>query len=135
MIEYINRRLNDWADWCAKGRRVVGLGYPNRVAFYRLAPVPSTAMTPLPDEECWEIEQAVHRLPPPLREVVDQFYRRAGTATSHAKALHVSRETMYARLHQAHVSVMVWLQVGDEEADDQENRLTTPDSFGKKAVI
>lgn len=133
MIVYINDRLNQWADWCAKGRRVVGLGYPSRVSFYRLAPMPSTAMTPVPDEECWEIEQAVHRLTPQLREVVDQFYRHAGTAETHAKALRCCQKTMYSRLHSAHVYIMEWLQVGDEE-ESEHKRLTDLQGFGRKQV-
>lgn len=132
MIEYINRRLNDWADWCVKGRRVVGLGYPSGPSFTRLAK-PTSAITPLPEEECWEIEQAIHRLDGRLKVVVEQFYLRAGTAETHAKALRMCRDTLYVRLHQAHVGIMEWLQVGDD-ARHEKNVLTASDRICTKSL-
>lgn len=132
MIEYINRRLNDWADWCIKGRRVVGLGYPSRASFYRLARPPN-AITPLPEEDCWQIEQAVHRLDARHKAVIEQFYLHTGTVETHAKALRVCRDTLYVRLHRAHVSIMEWLQVGDEDFSDK-RVLTASDRTCTKSI-
>lgn len=112
MIEYINRRLNDWADWCASGRRVVGLGYPGQTAFCRLVKVDGTATAPVLPEQCWEIEKAVHLLDARNRAVIEQFYLHAGTVESHAKALGMCRDTLYARLHKSHVCIMEYLQDG-----------------------
>ncbi len=78
MILHINEKLNVWADWVATGRRVRGLGYPSQVAFMRLTPSSNTLRMPVENETAWEIERAVHALDRQLREVVEQFYLRAG---------------------------------------------------------
>lgn len=114
MIPYINDRLNQWARWCAQGRRVRGLGYPEKVAFYRLAPLPGKAMTPIPDEECYQIEKVIHAMKVEkevkLLAVINQYYKHTGTAETHARDLRISRATLFNRLHQAHVWVMDRLQ-------------------------
>lgn len=108
MIEHINRRLVSWADWVALGRRIGGLGYPTRSTIYRM-PGSGGNMTPALAEDCMLTEKAVHALDPTLRAVVMQFYLRAGTSESHAKALQCSRETVYNRLHRAHQRVESFL--------------------------
>lgn len=133
MILHINAKLNVWADWVATGRKVVGLGYPSQVSFSRMTPSVCGLRAPIENEEAWEIEQAVHRLDTRLRDVVDQFYLRAGTADSHAKALCICRDTLYVRLHDAHVRIMEWLQMGDEGAD-YKNRLTCSDTIATKQL-
>jgi DNA-directed RNA polymerase specialized sigma24 family protein len=133
MILYINAKLNTWSDWVASGRKVVGLGYPSQVAFMRLTPSSNSLREPILNEEAWEIEQAVQRLDAQLREVVDQFYLHAGTAESHAKALHICRDTLYSRLHAAHLRIMDWLQVGDDEYV-QKKFLTCSDTLATKHV-
>lgn len=115
MILHINAKLKVWADWVAGGRKVVGLGYPSQVSFMRLTPSSTSLRAPIENEEALEIEQAVHRLDRQLRDVVEQFYLRAGTPDSHAKALCICRDTLYVRLHTAHSRILEWLQVGDEE--------------------
>lgn len=135
MIEYINRRLNTWADWCINGRKIIGLGYPSQCAFSRMTP-PSpdrTLLTPVACEEAWEIEQAISRLEPRQRDLVRQFYLHTGTAETHAKALRMHRDTLYARLHRSHISIMEWLQVGDDEKI-ADRGLTRSDTFGKKQL-
>lgn len=129
MILHINAKLNMWADWVASGRKVVGLGYPSQVAFTRLTPCSTSLRAPIENEQAWEIEQAVHRLDSQLRDVVEQFYLRAGTAESHAKALCICKVTMYARLHMAHTRIMEWMQVGDDE-----ECLTRLNTFGTKQL-
>ena len=62
------------------------------------------------DEESWEIEQAVHKLEAKLQQTVFQFYLHAGPAESHAKALRICRDTLYNRLHTAHIRIMEILQ-------------------------
>lgn len=118
MIIHINDRLNRWVDWCGRGKKVNGLGYPDKVAFYRLAPLPSAKRDPVIDEECLEIDTIIRfmilsRQYQPLIEVIDQYYRHAGTAESHAKDLGISRRTLFNRLHQAHVKIMEYLQDDD----------------------
>ena len=133
MIPFINAKLNVWADWVVTGRKVVGLGYPSQCAFTRLTPSSTGWRSPIENEEAWEVEQAVHRLDAKLRDVVEQFYLRAGTAESHAKALSICRDTLYVRIHQAHVRIMEWLQVGDED-ESITNRLTASDTLSIKAL-
>lgn len=132
MIPYINDKLNIWADWVATGRKVVGLGYPSQVAFMRLTPCSTSLRAPIENEQAWEIEQAVHRLDANLRDVIEQFYLRAGTAESHAKALRICRDTLYVRLHMAHTRIMEGLQVGDEESEPE--CLTRSDTFATKQL-
>lgn len=133
MILHINAKLNQWAQWVATGRKVVGLGYPSQCAFMRLTPSSGGWMAPIENETAWEIEQAVHRLDPKQREAVEQFYLRAGTADTHARALHCCRDTLYARIHSAQVRIMEWLQIGDDEKSFT-NRLTGSDTIDKKTV-
>ncbi len=114
MIRHINDKLNLWAEWVSSGRRVHGLGYPSQCAFSRLTPSASGWHSPIINTEACEIDRGVCRLDRPLRDVVEQFYLRAGTAESHAKDLRICRDTLYARLHMAHVRIMDYLQVGDE---------------------
>lgn len=131
MISHINDKLNIWARWVAGGRKVVGLGYPSQCAFTRVG-MPSASRDPTMNEQAWEIEQAVHRLDDGLRDVIEQFYLRAGTAESHARDLHIGLRTLYDRLHMAHVRIMEWMQVGDEE--DEKNLLTSPHGFVTKQL-
>jgi len=133
MILHINDKLNVWADWVATGRRVRGLGYPSQVAFMRLTPSANTLRMPVENETAWEIERAVHDLDRQLRDVVEQFYLRAGTAETHAKALRICRDTLYVRLHNAHVKIMEALQLADE-AVEIKKRLTASDRFATKHV-
>jgi DNA-directed RNA polymerase specialized sigma24 family protein len=133
MITHINAKLNVWAIWVVGGRKVVGLGYPSQCAFSRLTPNATTLRSPIANEEAWEIEQAVHRLEAPLRDVVEQFYLRAGTVETHAKALGIGRTTLFTRIHDAHVSIMEWLQIGDDEIH-LKKFLTSSDGFATKHV-
>lgn len=130
MILHINEKLNVWADWVATGRRVRGLGYPSQVAFMRLTPSSNTLRMPVENETAWEIERAVHALDSQLRDVVEQFYLRAGTSETHAKALRICVKTLYNRLHQAHVCVMDHLQC----IDDRKDRLTNVQALRTKHV-
>ncbi len=133
MILHINEKLNVWADWVATGRRVRGLGYPSQVAFMRLTPSSNTLRMPVENETAWEIERAVHALDRQLREVVEQFYLRAGTAETHAKALRICRDTLYVRLHNAHVKIMEAMQLADDLAE-LKKCLTASDRIATKHV-
>ena len=110
MILHINDKLSTWALWVASGKRVVGLGYPSQVPYMRLTPSSTAQRSPSMDEDSWEMEQAVHKLDDKLRTTVFQFYLHAGTVESHAKALRICRDTLYNRLHMAHIRIMEILQ-------------------------
>ena len=65
------------------------------------------------NEEAWEVEGAVHKLDKQLQETIYQFYLHAGPADTHAKALKICRDTLYARIHAAHIKIMDYLQDDD----------------------
>ncbi len=133
MIQHINDRLNKWAAWVATGRKVVGLGYPSQAPYMRLTPSSNSLRAPIENEEAWEIEQAIQRLDRQLRDAVEQYYLRAGTAETHAKALCICRDTLYVRIHSAHNAIMEWLQVGDEDVPVK-NVFTSSDTLCTKQV-
>lgn len=127
MILYINEKLNQWGLWCLSGREQIG--YPKRAAFMRLVPSASAREVTVCDEEAMQINRAVQRLDAELRLVVDLFYirMRSCDAGSVARVLKCHRDTVYARLHRAHLVVM--------DAIHDEELLTGSDSFCKKALL
>ncbi len=109
MIEYINKRCNEWAAWLLV-RRDGGMGYPHAASFMRLAvqrdrQAPSG---PRIDDEAMLTERSIRGIDPGLRTVVEEFYLRMRScpAESIARRLNCSRDTLYARLHRAHVAIM-----------------------------
>lgn len=121
MIEHINNRCNQWARWrMLRGDN--GLGYPRQCNYTKLVPI-HASRDPGRDEACWEIEQAYHALPSDernLKGIIDKFYLGRGTIDQRARDLGIHRDTMYARLHQAHVKIMEWLN--DEAAGLHDKR-------------
>jgi len=125
MITYINERLNQWVEWRLKGRRIAGLGYPGCANFYKLAPLPSRAMTPIPDEACFEIDQAVcwlRKHHKDLYKIILLFNWHNYTATLIAGEFDIHRDTVYSRIHRAHVLIMEYLQDAEDEAADSVRR-------------
>lgn len=106
MILYINTRLLAWSEWVIKGRRVSGLSYPTQVSYARLATSGGGRHGAEFDEEAWEIEQAVNALRAELKQLVHDFYLRTTTGDMLARKLGCSRDTIYHRLHLAHVEIM-----------------------------
>lgn len=127
MILYINEKLNQWGLWCISGRNPSG--YPKRAAFMRLVPSSGLGTVTICDEEAMQINRAVQRLDRDLRLLVDLFYirMRSCEAGAIARELKCHRDTVYVRLHRAHLLVMDALH--DEEI------LTASDSFCKKQLL
>ena len=127
MILYINEKLSQWGLWCLSGRARVG--YPKRAAFMRLVPSSGANSVTICDDEAMQVNRAVQKLDRELRQVVDLFYIRMRSCDvgSIARVLKCHRDTIYARLHRAHVVVM------DALHDDE--LLTKTDSFGKKRLF
>lgn len=110
MIDSIHARLILWSEWCIKGRKVSGLGYPSQCAFSRLTPS-SRISSPNINEQAWLIEKAIHQtLDLEHQIIVNQFYLHTGTAESHAKALGISRDKLYSRLHAAHQKIIQFIE-------------------------
>lgn len=105
MIIYINSRLNAWADWVAKGRRVRGLSYPTQVSYARLAGGGDGGGAGF-DDEAFEVDKAVNALRSDLKQLVHDFYLRTTTVEMLARQYGISRDTVYDRLHRSHVEVM-----------------------------
>ena len=101
MIPSIHIRLLAWADWCIRGRKVKGLGFPAQSPFMRLTPG-CGCHSPEANEEAWLIEKTVHKLPRKHIRLVREFYLHTGTADAHAKQLRISRSTLYEQLAHVH---------------------------------
>lgn len=116
MLSYINSRLVQWAEW-VKRKDDGGLGFPRECSYTRLQGRGSNGFRPNVDNEAWEIEQAVTALQvesPHLHQVVQLFYLRSMTAQQMADKCGCSRDTLYTRLHHAHVEIMNWMQCSVE---------------------
>lgn len=109
LIDYINGRLNQWGLWCLSGREKTG--FPKQSAFMRLTPSKGSALA-ICDDEAMRVNRAVMSLDRTLRHVVVLYYvkMRSCDGETIARAMRCSRDTMYVRIHQAHVAVMDWLQ-------------------------
>jgi hypothetical protein len=113
VIEYINVRCNQWAEW--HRRRVdSGLGFPKECCYTRLQGRGPDGWQLTIDESAWEIHRAVHSLDDCLRMAVTVFYLGRGTIEQRARDCRCSFKTLYRRIDQAHVEIMGWLN--DESA-------------------
>ena len=108
MIHYINIQLSLWGQWSRGGH--TRLGYPGKAAFVMQGGGGSPPI--LADDLAMDLDRSVRGLPPDLRRTVELFYlkMRDFPVESIAKELHVCRDTVYARLHKAHVRVMEDMQ-------------------------
>lgn len=106
MIIYVNDRLNRWAEWVLRGKRVVGLDYPSQCSYTRMSGCNDRVFSPEFDEESYETESAIQRLDEPLKRIVMVFYLETSTIEQKAKALHCCRDTVYSRLERAHHALL-----------------------------
>jgi hypothetical protein len=109
MIEYINKRLNDWAAWSLRGKDG-GLGYGGAVSYCRLVPCSGNRGDMVGvDEDALEIDQvvsAIRREAPARFDVVTWFYLKGDVGADRiARELGCCRRTAYARLQALHVDV------------------------------
>lgn len=109
MIHYIDDELRQWAQWSIL-RQDGGLGYPRQSNFTRIGGGSGGAFSPVIDEDAAAVEQCVLRLKDELWCVVDYWYRSpSASPTSTALFCRCHRDTVYSRLHQAHIHIMGWL--------------------------
>lgn len=117
MIDYINKRLEEWARWRVSDRALVrhALGVKNcwpqmlkddkdQVKLERHG-----TLVPFNDLDCCEMDRAVCALPVDLKLVVTEVYCRVGTTESVARRCGVSRMTLHRRLDRAHWLLLGWL--------------------------
>lgn len=109
MIIYVNKRYQNWAEWCLRGRSA-GLGYPRRSNFMRLTPPSDPKTVPVIDEDAWEVEQVVQRLETDEQHLVRMFYlRTAVPVTQIARDLHCTEKTVYNKLERVHQKTLGYL--------------------------
>jgi hypothetical protein len=130
MIEYINKRMNDWAAWC-KRRDDGGLGYPGKSNYCSLvqthgdrAAGPITESAPAMEIE--GIIIAMRAKAPAQYAVAEWFYLKGShTVKRIAQELGCGETTAYTRLHALHLAVMNALHDIEIEAQDRayENRV------------
>lgn len=113
MIEYINKRLNDWARWRVSDRAMLRhmLGVKSCWPDMKRDDADQKyerhgTVVPFDDLECCDTDKAVCALPPPLKETVIEYYTRVGTAETTARRLGVSKMTLFRRIDQAHIQIM-----------------------------
>lgn len=117
MIDYINHRLVCWAEWAAR-RDDGAIGFPRQSHYTKAFLSHSRGNIEEINEDAMEMERAYLALKAErvqLSDAVFEFYRKTGSAEHKARHLHVCKDTLYARLHQAHVWMMGWLQ--DQEIE------------------
>ena len=112
MIEHINTRCNHWAQWL-RTKSDNGLGFPRQAAFLNVPGGGQGWRTPA-NEAAWEIHQAVNALNDELKQAVWVFYLGRCTMDQKARDCRCHRDTLYSRIHTAHLRIMEWLN--DEAA-------------------
>jgi len=104
-IEWIERRLENWARWRLK-RSGHALGFPKQNVLARFWQPPryreAVAILPVDEAEAWTMEQCIGGLPAILKDTVEQRYLTTGTVTDDAKALRCGVSTVHARIEDAH---------------------------------
>ena len=113
MIEYINTRCNQWADWYVK-RRANGLGFPKECPYTRLQARGGDGYQLTVDEAAWEIHQAINSLIHEEKLAVECFYLVSGAIEHKIQRAGCSIPTLYRRIDRAHNRIMEWLN--DEAA-------------------
>jgi len=105
MIDYIDARLVSWAEQVGRGGvylrgqgSILGKLIDGGGVLVR-----STGGAPCMDLQSEEMEKCVNQLPTDLRIVVLEFYLQFdSTPMQKAKALRVSKKTLYRRLDEVH---------------------------------
>lgn len=123
MIEYINKRLNEWAA-LVKRRDDGGLGYPGSTSYCQLVQIHGSGGNgAMIDAAAIEIDGIVCRLRkenPDRYEVAKWFYLMGNhTIDRIAVELHCSRATVFNRLHALHLAVQEALFDLEIEAQDK----------------
>ena len=114
MIDYINKRLNDWARWRVSDRATLRhmLGakgcWPQMMGEAESTETvrQQGTLVPLNDLECCDTDKAVCALPDDLRVAVIEYYTRIGTAETTARRLGIAKMTMFRRIERAHWHIL-----------------------------
>jgi hypothetical protein len=117
MLLYVERRLDEWANWYSRGNGY-GLGYPPCSVEYRLMhegivrtsppgqrPIPVHASA----EEIEHLVQMLSRQRPPLADALRDYYFRGGSLREHARASGTSHTKLQRHVQQARHWLAGWL--------------------------
>lgn len=124
MIEYINKRMNEWAAWC-KRREDGGLGYPSQSNYCSMLQIrgtalPGTVAKYVAEEEIEAVITRIRQKAPHQWDVAGWFYLRGSfTVKRIAQELKCDEATVYRRLHALHVAIMDGLNDLEIEAHDR----------------
>lgn len=124
-IDWVDQRLELWAEWVGRGRCGVGGGM---LAMFNGEFIDSgqpQARIPLNEEECWQTEAGIKQLPDPLQETVAIYYTSGSSAVQ--AQMYVSRAVVSQRLDRAHKMLSdMWLVAGplDQQLPRSFNPLT-----------
>lgn len=109
MIDWVNRRCFDWADWATR-RQQSGLGFPAQSNYTRLTGgIRGRMFMGEWNAQAAQVDDVVRRLQPTMRQIVHQEYMRRGTDTQKAQALGVSVRTYYRRIDETHLVIAHYL--------------------------
>ena len=109
MIDYINKRLNDWARWRLSDRATIRHMLGAKSCWPQMLQDDAEGkmerhgtIVPINDLECCEMDKAVLALPAELQFILEEFYYRTNTTEGVAKRCGISRATLHRRIDQAH---------------------------------
>jgi AraC-like DNA-binding protein len=124
MIEYINKRMIEWATWC-KRRTDGGIGYPSQSSYCNLVQIHTQGGSGRITEAAAALEIegiiiAIRKTNQAQYDVAYWFYLAGNfTVKRIAQELRCSEVTVYNRLHALHTAVMEALQDIDIAAQDR----------------
>ncbi len=128
-IDWVRRRLENWARWCAQ-RETGALGFPRQSTFARLAAPsgPAAAAIPILALDASEIDDAVKALrfsQSHLYLVLTLTYAKGLPRNQVAKRMARAESTISANLEAADRAIARWLD-DKREAQDAAKRSFTP---------
>ena len=109
-IDWVEERLERWAEWMSRGGGASGGTLP----MFRGDPVDIARpllQFALDETECWKTGEDVNNLPSPLAETLVAYYLRGSMAAQ--DRLCISRAVLSQRIGRAHTLLSAaWLRVG-----------------------
>lgn len=121
-IEWVHHRLERWSMWVARGRGAagaVGRTHPMWAGTPVDGGMPTEAIVPVNDQECWVTEDAIKALPDPLSETIVSYYLQDAIRTR--ERMRISTSTLSQRIDQAH-RLLVDAFKGKPSAEDMKPR-------------
>lgn len=106
--EYVNIRLNSWAEWRLR-KDNNALGYPSQSPTVRLMPKDGGFWTPEMDSAAFEMDRCVVALEFELKQVIMESYTKTSTVKQKAAACGIEERMYYYRLSAAKRELLGYL--------------------------